>query len=300
MFKRSQLHRGEGRVAFLAISPFYALFLTFGLFPIAYSIYIAFFNWDPLGAKIFNGLDNFRVLLVDERFWIALRNTLSIWFFSTVPQLLLALGLASVLNKNRLRFSGFWRAAVLVPNITSTVAVAVVFSSIFGRDFGVINYALSWFGVDKIDWASQTWSSHLEISVMVMWRWTGYNALIYLAAMQAVPKELYEAADLDGASGWKQFRYVTLPGIRNTVIFTVTVSTIAGLQIFGEPLIVGGGNFNGGDSRQFSTLTLFLFEQAFMEFKFGYAAAIGIMIFFVVMIFALINSWLTSKIAKDS
>ena len=199
-----------------------------------------------------------------------------------------------------MRFSGFWRAAVLVPNITSTVAVAVVFSSIFGRDFGVINYALSWFGVDKIDWASQTWSSHLEISVMVMWRWTGYNALIYLAAMQAVPKELYEAADLDGASGWKQFRYVTLPGIRNTVIFTVTVSTIAGLQIFGEPLIVGGGNFNGGDSRQFSTLTLFLFEQAFMEFKFGYAAAIGIMIFFVVMIFALINSWLTSKIAKDS
>ena len=300
MSKRSQLHKGEGRVAALAISPFYALFLTFGLFPIAYSIYIAFFNWDPLGEHTFNGLDNFRTLLADERFWLALRNTLSIWFFSTAPQLLAALGLASILNKNRLRLSGFWRAAVLVPNITSTVAVAVVFSSIFGRDFGVINYLLSLVGVDKIDWASHTWSSHFEISAMVMWRWTGYNALIYLAAMQAVPKELYEAADLDGASAWEQFRYVTLPGIRNTVIFTVTVSTIAGLQIFGEPLIVGGGNFNGGDSRQFSTLTLFLFEQAFMEFKFGYAAAIGIMIFIVVVIFALINSWLTSKIAKDS
>lgn len=298
--KKSQLHQGEGRVAFLAISPFYALFLTFGLFPIAYSIYIAFFNWDPLGEQFFNGIDNFRNLIADERFWIALRNTLSIWILSTVPQLFVALGLASILNKNRLRFSGFWRAAVLVPNITSTVAVAVVFSSIFGRDFGVVNYVLSWFDVEKIDWASHTWSSHLEISIMVMWRWTGYNALIYLAAMQAVPKELYEAADLDGASNWQQFRFVTLPGIRNTIIFTVTVSTIAGLQIFGEPLIVGGGNFNGGDSRQFSTLTLFLFEQAFMEFKFGYAAAIGIMIFIVVVFFAFINSWLTSKIAKDS
>ena len=297
--QRSNLNRGEGRVAFLALTPFYALFLTFGLFPIAYSIYIAFFQWDPLGEHVFNGLDNFRNLIHDDRFWIALRNTISIWLLSTVPQLLAALGLASILNKNRLRWSGFWRSALLVPNITSTVAVAVVFSSIFGRDFGVINYLLHFFGIHKIDWAVHVWSSHLEIAIMVMWRWTGYNALIYLASMQSIPKELYEAAEIDGASSWEQFRYVTLPGIRNTIIFTATVSTIAGLQIFGEPLIVGGGNYGGGNARQFSTLTLFLFEQAFLELKFGYAAAIGIMIFLVVIIFALANSWLTSKIAKD-
>lgn len=297
--KKSNLYKGEGLLAFFAVSPFYFLFLTFGLFPIGYSIYIAFFNWDLLGEHTFNGIENFRVLLADERFWIALRNTLSIWLLSTVPQLLAALGIASILNKNKLRFSGFWRASVLVPNITSTVAVAVVFSSIFGRDFGMVNYVLGWFGVDNIDWASRAWSSHLEIAVMVMWRWTGYNALIYLASMQAIPKELYEAADLDGATAWQQFKYVTLPGIRNTMIFTITVSTIGGLQIFGEPLIVGGGNLNGGDARQFSTLTLFLYEQAFLEFKFGYAAAIGIAILFVVIFFALLNSWMTSKIAKD-
>jgi cellobiose transport system permease protein len=296
---RSTLRKGEGRLAFLAVSPFYLIFLTFGLFPVLYSTYIAFFDWDPLGLHIFVGLDNFKTLLGDDRFWIALRNTLSIWVLSTVPQLAAALGIASILNKNRLRFSGFWRSAVLIPNITSTVAVAVVFSSIFGRDFGVVNYLLHFFGVDKIDWQSGTLSSHLEIAIMVIWRWTGYNALIYLAAMQSIPKELYESAELDGASGWKQFRYVTLPGIRNTMIFTVTVSTIGGLQIFGEPAIIGGASLSGGNDRQFSTLTLFLYEQAFQNFKFGYAAAIGILMLIVILFFALLNSWLTGKISRD-
>jgi cellobiose transport system permease protein len=296
---RSTLRKGEGRLAFLAVSPFYLIFLTFGLFPVLYSTYIAFFDWDPLGLHIFVGLDNFKTLLGDDRFWIALRNTLSIWVLSTVPQLAAALGIASILNKNRLKFSGFWRSAVLIPNITSTVAVAVVFSSIFGRDFGVVNYLLHFFGVDKIDWQSGTLSSHLEIAIMVIWRWTGYNALIYLAAMQSIPKELYESAELDGASGWKQFRYVTLPGIRNTMIFTVTVSTIGGLQIFGEPAIIGGASLSGGNDRQFSTLTLFLYEQAFQNFKFGYAAAIGILMLIVILFFALLNSWLTGKISRD-
>ena len=296
---RSTLRKGESRLAFLAVSPFYIIFLTFGLFPVLYSTYIAFFDWDPLGLHIFIGLDNFRVLLTDERFWIALRNTLSIWVLSTVPQLAAALGIASILNKNRLKFSGFWRSAVLIPNITSTVAVAVVFSSIFGRDFGVVNYVLHFFGVDKIDWQSGVLSSHFEIAVMVIWRWTGYNALIYLAAMQSIPKELYESAELDGASGWKQFRYVTLPGIRNTMIFTVTVSTIGGLQIFGEPAIIGGANLSGGNDRQLSTLTLFLYEQAFQNFKFGYAAAIGILMLIVILFFALLNSWITGKISRD-
>mgnify|MGYP000147244789 CR=1 FL=1 len=300
MFRRkSELYNGEGRMAFMALSPFYLLFLSFGLFPIGYSIYIAFFDWDLLGEHTFTGIKNFQNLLADERFWMAFRNTISIWLLSSVPQLIAALGLATILNKNGLKFSGFWRASVLLPNITSTVAVAVVFSSIFGRDFGMVNYFLSWFGIEKIDWTSQAWSSHTEIAIMVMWRWTGYNALIFLASMQSISKELYEAAELDGATTWQQFKYVTLPGIRNTIIFIVTVSTIGGLQIFGEPLIVGGGNLSGGDARQFSTLSLFLYEQAFLEFKFGYAAAIGIAILFIVIIFALVNSWITSKIAKD-
>ena len=295
---KSSLRAGEGRLAFFAISPFYFLYLIFGIFPILYTSYMAFFAWDPLGTKDFIGTDNFVNLLHDEVLWKSLRNTLSIWVLGTVPQLALALYLATILNRNRLRFSNFWRAAILIPNVTSVLAIAVIFSSLYGRDFGLINYALHFFGVDKIDWMNGTVTSHVEIATMIIWRWSGYNALIYLAAMQSIPKELYESASLDGATGWQQFKYVTLPGIRNVMIFTITMSTIGGLQTFNEPYILGG--VTGGNDKQFYTLAMFLYEEAFRKFQFGYGAAIGIFIFFCVVVFALINATIASKIAKDS
>ena len=295
--KKSSIRAGEGRLAFFAISPFYFLYLIFGIFPILYTSYMAFFNWDPLGEKVFIGLGNFVNLLADDTLWKALRNTLSIWVLGTVPQLALALYMATLLNRTRLRFSGFWRSAILIPNVTSVLAIAVIFSSLYGRDFGLINYALSFFGIDKINWMNGTFSSHVEIATMIIWRWTGYNALIYLAAMQSIPKELYESAQLDGANGWEQFRFITLPGIRNVLIFTVTMSTIGGLQTFNEPYILGG--VTGGNDKQFYTLAMFLYEEAFRKFQFGYGAAIGIFIFFCVVIFAIINATIASKIAKD-
>ena len=295
--KKSSIRAGEGRLAFFAVSPFYFLYLIFGIFPILYTSYMAFFSWDPLGEKIFIGLANFTNLLADDTLWKALRNTLSIWVLGTVPQLALALYMATLLNRTRLRFSGFWRSAILIPNVTSVLAIAVIFSSLYGRDFGLINYALSFFGIDKINWMNGTFSSHVEIATMIIWRWTGYNALIYLAAMQSIPKELYESAQLDGANGWEQFRYITLPGIRNVLIFTVTMSTIGGLQTFNEPYILGG--VTGGNDKQFYTLAMFLYEEAFRKFQFGYGAAIGIFIFFCVVIFAIINATIASKIAKD-
>ena len=295
--KKSSIRAGEGRLAFFAVSPFYFLYLIFGIFPILYTSYMAFFSWDPLGEKIFIGLANFTNLLADDTLWKALRNTLSIWVLGTVPQLALALYMATLLNRTRLRFSGFWRSAILIPNVTSVLAIAVIFSSLYGRDFGLINYALSFFGIDKINWMNGTFSSHVEIATMIIWRWTGYNALIYLAAMQSIPKELYESAQLDGANAWEQFKFITLPGIRNVLIFTVTMSTIGGLQTFNEPYILGG--VTGGNDKQFYTLAMFLYEEAFRKFQFGYGAAIGIFIFFCVVIFALINATIASKIAKD-
>ena len=295
--KKSSIRAGEGRLAFFAISPFYFLYLIFGIFPILYTSYMAFFNWDPLGEKVFIGLGNFANLLADDTLWKALRNTLSIWVLGTVPQLALALYMATLLNRTRLRFSGFWRSAILIPNVTSVLAIAVIFSSLYGRDFGLINYALSFFGIDKINWMNGTFSSHVEIATMIIWRWTGYNALIYLAAMQSIPKELYESAQLDGANAWEQFKFITLPGIRNVLFFTVTMSTIGGLQTFNEPYILGG--VTGGNDKQFYTLAMFLYEEAFRKFQFGYGAAIGIFIFFCVVIFALINATIASKIAKD-
>lgn len=296
--KPGQLKKHESKWAYLFISPFFLMFMVFGLAPVIFSTYIAFFEWDPLGDTRFIGFDNFTYLLEDGRFWQATGNTFSIWAWSTFPQMALALFLASILRNPKLRAPIFWRTLLLIPNITSVLAVAIVFGQLFGRDFGMFNVLIGFLGFEHIDFVSNGPAGHIAIAVMITWRWVGYNALIFLAAMLAIPNELYESAELDGASRWQQFKYVTLPGLRNTITFVIIVGTIGGLQVFAEPLTLSG-NFNGGDSRQFSTLTLFLFEEMFVEQKYGYAAAIGIAITVIVLIISLINFLITRRIANE-
>jgi cellobiose transport system permease protein len=288
----------NGNWGYLFTAPFFVMFLIFGLAPIIYSVYIAFFNWDALGTQEFIGLANFDELFIDTRFWNALVNTLDIWLLSTIPMLIISISLAAILHNPSLRGSTFFRTILLVPNITSVLAIAIVFGQLFGRDFGMVNIIVGALGFEHIDFVQGTTSSHVAIASMIVWRWTGYNALIFLAAMLAIPNELYESASLDGAGKFKQFIYVTLPSLRNTITFVLIVGTIGGLQVFAEPLILGG-SFNGGDSGQFSTLTLFLFEQAFVAYKWGYAAAIGIMITVIVAIVSVINFFITRKLSGD-
>jgi cellobiose transport system permease protein len=283
------------------VAPFFLLFCAFGLFPLVYTAWVSLHEWSLLSeTQTFVGLDNYSALLSDGYFWNATFNTLSIGVLSTVPQLMLAIWLAHLLNR-RLRFQTLFRVALLLPNVTSVVAVVVIFSQLFGRDFGLINWVLSWFGAGRIDWAAGTATSHIALSVMIMWRWTGYNALIFLAAMQAVPRELYEAATIDGAGTFTQLRKITMPMIRPTIIFVVIVSTIGAMQIIAEPLLFGqssgggGGIATGGPDRQFQTLALFVYEQGFANstFDFGYASAASWLMFLAVVIVALVNFLIT-------
>jgi cellobiose transport system permease protein len=187
----------------------------------------------------------------------------------------MALGLAHLLNY-RLRGRGFLRVAVLAPYATSIAAATLVFAQLFNSDYGLINTVLGRVGFDPVDWESSKWPAQIAISVIVIWRWTGYNALIYLAAMQAVPQELYEAASLDGASRWRQFVSVTIPSIRPTILFTVVVSTIGATQLFGEPMLYGGSlGVSGGSGNQFQTLSLLMYEKGWMTGALGQASAIA-------------------------
>jgi cellobiose transport system permease protein len=287
---RNALHRFDVKASpYLYISPFFILFGLLGLFPLLYTGWVSLHEWDLLqDTHPYIGLENYAELLKDSRFWNALVNTVSIWVLSTVPQLILALLLAHVLN-SRLRGETFWRTGLLLPNITSVVAVAIIFGQLFSRDYGIVNWILGLFGAGHIDWDAGTATSHVAISVMEIWLWTGYNALIYLAAMQAVPDSLHEAAIIDGASSLQRLRRITIPSIRPTIIFTVIISTIGGLQILAEPLLFGGGSFTGGNDRQFQTLALFLYENGFSLFDFGYASATAWLMFLLIAVVAAIN-----------
>ncbi|WP_165968558.1 carbohydrate ABC transporter permease [Saccharopolyspora elongata] len=287
---------------YLFVAPFFVLFAVFGLFPLLYTAWISLHDWNLIdGDQGFVGLANYTALFADPDFYNALFNTASIFVVSTVPQLLAALGIAALLNRP-LRAGTVWRAGVLLPNVISVVAVALVFAQLFGRDFGVINWILGLFGLDPVDWEGQRWSSHLAVATMVIWRWTGYNALLYLAAMRNVPRELYEAAALDGASRWRSFWSITVPGIRPTIIFTVVVSTIGGLQLFAEPQLFDstGTAGVGGNDRQFQTLTMYLYEKGFGLFDAGYAAAIAWVLFVMCLLSAVANFVLVRRIRGGS
>jgi cellobiose transport system permease protein len=297
----ARLRRLDSKASpYFYITPFFVVFGIFGLFPLVYTAYVSLTDRNLLSPVAnFIGLHNYALLIQDSYFWNAVENTFAIWFISTVPQLLLALVIAHVLN-TRVRVRTFFRMAILLPQVTSLVAVALIFTQMFGHDYGFVNWLLGLVGIHHVYWEAGRLSSWLALSVMVTWRWTGYNALIYLAAMQSIPDELYEAAAVDGAHRWRQFIHVTVPMLRPTIIFTVIISTIGGLQLFTEPYLfqprTSGGT--GGSARQYQTIVMYLYEKFLgsTQFKFGYAAAIAWCLVLLIAVFGLINYFIVSRI----
>ncbi|RLP91785.1 sugar ABC transporter permease [Micromonospora sp. BL4] len=288
-----RLSRLDTRLSpYLYIAPFFLLFAVFGAYPLVYTFWVSLHDWDLLGTDHpFVGAENYTQLLADVDFWHAVVNTLGIFVISTVPQLLAALWLANLLNRG-LRARTGWRMAVLVPNVTSTAAVAIVFGVLFGREFGMINWLLDLVGLDPIAWKSDRVASWVAISAMVDWRWTGYNALILLAAMQAIPRDLYEAAAIDGANRVRQFWSITVPLLKPTIIFCVIVATIGGLQLFTEPRLFHSGTnpIRGGPLRESQTVTMYMFENAFApHYNFGYGSAVAWLLFALIAIVAAVN-----------
>ncbi|OZB99110.1 cytochrome C biogenesis protein [Paenibacillus sp. XY044] len=276
-------HRKE----YLAISPFYILFAVFGLFPILFSMYLSFQKWDGIGVMTFNGLNNYQFMVTDPEFWKAVGNTLLIWIYSTIPMLFFALIIAFLLNASFVRFRTFFRIGYFLPNVTSLVAVAIVFSTVFSNNYGLLNYFLSLFGISPVEWLNKTWGIQLAVSIMVIWRWVGYNAIIYLAGLQSIPTVLYEAAKIDGATGIQSFFRITIPNLRPIILFTVITSTIGGMQIFTESQVLVGND--GGVSGGGLTIVLYLYREAFVNNYFGYGSAVGWGMFILIALFSIIN-----------
>ncbi|MFF8829735.1 carbohydrate ABC transporter permease [Streptomyces sp. NPDC015131] len=284
---RPRRARRRGRwVPYAYVAPFFVLFAAFGLVPLLYTGWASLHRVELTAPADMEwvGLRNYSRLLADPFFWNALRNTAVIGVLSTVPQLLTALAIAHLLH-HRLRGSTFFRVVALTPYATSVAAATLVFALLFGRDHGFVNWALGLAGAGPVDWQNGSWASRIAVSAIVVWRWTGYNALIYLAALQAVPGELYESAALDGASRWRQFVHVTVPALRPTILFTCVVSAIGATQLFGEPLLFNGSaGATGGSEHQFQTLGLYLYEQGWVNLHLGRASAIAWAMFLLLLL----------------
>ncbi|WP_051837080.1 carbohydrate ABC transporter permease [Streptomyces sp. NRRL WC-3742] len=299
---RGRLHRWDHKGSpYLFVAPFFLVFAVFGLFPLVYTGYlslhqVSLYNVDQTDWV---GFQNYSDLLfgpVSEQFWHALRNTITLGLLSTVPQLVIALGLAHLLNY-RLPARGFFRTALLAPYATSVAAATLVFALIFSPEGGMANWVLGLVDLGPIRWESGDLSSQIAVSVIVIWRWTGYNALIYLAAMQAVPRELYEAAAIDGANRWRQFLHVTVPELRPTILFTVVVSFIGSTQLFGEPYLFGGqSGHQGGTNHQYETLGILMYDQGFHYSLLGRASAIAWLMFVLLVLVGLANTLIARRL----
>jgi len=288
---------------YAAISPFYLLFLAFGLIPVGFSLYLSFHRWDGLGSMEYAGLSQYKYLLSDTDFWSSIGNTIIIWALATFPMIFLAMVTAVMLN-SAVRFKKIYRFAYFLPNVTSVVAVAIIFGSVFSTNFGLVNALLQAVGLDQVAWLNTPWGIKVAIATLMTWQWTGYNAIIFLAGLQTIPGELYEAARVDGAGPIQTFFRITLPMMRPVLLFVLVISTVTGLQSFSEPQVLlqttaNESTFSGGPDHAGRTMVLYFFQQTFDNNDFGYGAAVAWGIFLVVVIFSIINWRLVQRRGED-
>jgi multiple sugar transport system permease protein len=275
----------ENLIAYSFILPNLLGFAIFTLIPMVFSLVLAFLNWDGANEVTWAGLDNFKQLLRDTTFRIALKNTFY-YVLGTVPLTLIAsLGLAMLLNQP-LRGRNFFRTTFFFPYVASLVAVAVVWNMLFHPAMGPVNQLLVTLGVKEpprwtasIDWAMPT------VIMASIWRGMGYYMVIYLAALQGIPTYLYEAAEIDGANAWQKFRHVTLPMLTPATFFVSIMLTIASFKVFDLIMVMT----RGGPGRATNVLVIHTYNIAFREFRFGYASAIAMVLFVIVLIITIVQ-----------
>ena len=285
MFKRnfSNWLDKDNLAAWLFLAPALSLLGIFLFYPIVYLVYLSFtkdsftvegIQW--VGAKNYLGLLN------DADFWQVVGNTVYFAIATVIPTIVIPLGLAAALNKS-LMLRGFLRTAYFIPSITSLVAVGLGFRWLFQTQ-GPINNWLGALGVEPIPWLSDTFWAMPVLILLSSWKQLGFNLVVFLGGLQTIAQSLYEAAELDGADEWSQFRYITLPGLRPTIVFVAVTTTIFTLRSFEQVYIITGG----GPLNSTNLLVYYVYEQAFARFEFGYAAAAATILLLITLIFV---SW---------
>ncbi|MGQ9555661.1 MAG: carbohydrate ABC transporter permease [Anaerolineae bacterium] len=270
---------------YLFIAPNVLTFLAFTLFSWGFLIYLSFQDWNLIGAREFAGLDNYNRMLHDNVLTKALVNTLQYTLMFVLPVSAVSLALANLVNQ-RLRGMYVFRALYYLPVVTSIAVIALIWKFILiPRPDGIANYLLGLVGIGPKEWLLDLRLALPSITVMQIWSTMGYYMVLWLAGLQSVPEEMYEAARIDGAGRWQLFRYVTFPMLKPTTIFIVMIGTIGAFQMFGPPYMLTGG----GPVRATTTMVYYIWQQAFGRYRMGYASCISILLFVLILIASLIQ-----------
>lgn len=277
--------RAEVRAAFLFLAPGLIIIGVFFLLPVAAVLLLSFTDFDlyslaDLGNTRVVALDNYRKLLTNNVFWTALRNTVVFALVGGPLTVALSLTAALLVNARLARFKGFFRTVFFAPVVTTLVGVAVVWRYLYHPRFGLINHVLGWFGIPPLDWLSDTTWALPAIILLAIWKNFGYTMVLFLAGLQSIPPQLYEAARIDGAGIWREFRHVTLPLLAPTFLFVGVITAIGYLQVFAEPYVMTRG---GGPANSTLTVVLFMYKEGFRWWNMGFAAAVAFVLFLVIL-----------------
>jgi lactose/L-arabinose transport system permease protein len=276
----------------LFISPFFVLFAVFSLYPIGFSAWLSLHDWSLIGPARWVGLDNYHALLHDALFWQSMLNAALLFLIYVPAMTFLALVLAALLNSRYVRLEGLWRTLIFLPYIMSgTVAAAFTFQLLLDGDAGYANRLLSFVGVSPVPWLGSTWWARISVGLLVLWAWLGYNMLIMLAGLLAIPPELSEAARVDGAGPVRIFFRITVPLLRPVIVFSVTLSIIGTFSLFTEPLLLT----NGGPANATTTPVIQIWQNTFSFLRVGYSSAMSWVYFAVIVVMALTQFFLVSR-----
>lgn len=273
--------------AYLFLSPMLILFLVFTVFAVVYSFYLSFHEWNILDPEqIFVGLENYARLLTDRRFHQAVFNTVYYVVFSVPLTMAAGLTIALLLN-TKIRLRGIFRTLYFIPNITPLVVSSIIWKWVYQGDYGLLNYYLMQLGViqEPLLWLADPNLAMPAVIIMTIWGGAGYHMVIYLAGLQAIPEEFYDAAKVDGANGLQRFRYITLPLLMPTSLFLLITSVIGSFQVFTQIYIMT----NGGPLNRTTTIGYYLYEKAFRQFDMGYASALAYALFGLILVFTIIQ-----------
>jgi multiple sugar transport system permease protein len=272
------------------VAPALALIAAFFAAPVLASLLLSFTDFDvyavarPDRLRLV-GLENYRRLLDDPRFWLAFRNTAYFVLVGGPLSIAVSLAAALLLDARLARFRGFFRSVLFLPVVTTLVAVAVVWRYLYHPRLGLLNHLLGYVGVDPIDWLGDPAWAMPAIILLAVWKNFGFNMVVFLAGLQSVPARLYEAARLDGAGAWQQFRRVTLPLLRPTLVFVTIITGIGYFQLFAEPYVMT----QGGPAGATLSVVLLMYEEGFRWWNMGYGAAVAFVLFAVILALTLLQ-----------
>jgi multiple sugar transport system permease protein len=269
---------------FLYLAPFLLFFTVFEIYPIFQGLYVSLTRWDLATAPRFIGITNYVNLARDTLFWTALRNTSLFVALNAPLAVVIPLGLALLVNEP-IHGRGIFRSAFSTPLMISVASVGVLWQWFYNPAFGLINYYLGLVGLPGQSWLSQTGWAMVAVVVTTVWWTSGFNMILFLAGLQDIPEHLYDAAKIDGAGRWALFRYVTLPGLRATLLFVGVTTIIGSFRVFGQVFVMT----NGGPFDSTRTIVQHIYETGFRYFKMGSASAVAWALFCIVVVFTLVQ-----------